>query len=71
MRQGATALKKCTAAIRMLAYGCAADQIDEYQKFGATTSRKCRTHFVDGIIAQFLPECLRKPSTEDLQHLVR
>ncbi|XP_057548071.1 uncharacterized protein LOC130826505 [Amaranthus tricolor] len=49
MRQGATALQKCTTAIRMLAYGWAADQIDEYLKLGATTSKECLTHFVDGM----------------------
>ncbi len=69
MRQGATALQKCTAAIRMLAYGCAADQIDEYLKLGATTSKECLTHFVDGIIAQLLAEYLRKRNTEDLERL--
>ena len=71
MRQGATALQKCTVAIRMLAYGCAADQIDEYLKLGATTSKECLTHFVDGIIAQFLAEYFRKQNTEDLQRLLR
>ncbi|XP_057520705.1 uncharacterized protein LOC130800979 [Amaranthus tricolor] len=71
MRQGATALQKCTAAIRMLAYGCAADQIDEYLKLGATTSKEYLTHFVDGIIAQFSAEYLRKPNTEDLQRLLK
>ncbi|XP_057528711.1 uncharacterized protein LOC130807499 [Amaranthus tricolor] len=47
MQQGATALHKCTAAIRMLAYGCVANQIDEFLKHGATTSKECLTHFVD------------------------
>ena len=56
MRQGATALQKCTAGIRMLAYGCATDQIDEYLKLGATTSKECLTHFIDDIIAQFSVE---------------
>ena len=51
MRQGDTALHKSTAAIRMLAYGCATDQIDEYLKLGATTSKECLA--LDGIIAQF------------------
>ena len=66
MQQGATALHKCTAAIRMLAYGCVANQIDEFLKHGATTSKECLTHFVDGIIAEFLAKYLQKPNTEDL-----
>ena len=55
----------------LLAYGCAADQIDEYLKVGATTSKECLTNFVDGIIVQFSAEYLRKQNTEDLQRLLR
>ncbi|XP_057540682.1 uncharacterized protein LOC130818532 [Amaranthus tricolor] len=55
----------------MLAYECEADQIDEYLKLGATTSKECLAHFVDGVIAQFSATYLRKPTLEDLQHLLR
>ena len=48
-----------------------ADQIYEYLKLGATTLKECLTHFVDGIIAQFSVEDLRKPNTKDLQCLLR
>ena len=72
MRQGATTFQKWTAVIRMLAYGFVV-QIDEYLKFGATTSKKCLTltHFVDGIVTQFSAKYLRKPSTKDVQCLLR
>lgn len=33
-------LQKCTAAIRMLAYGSAADAVDEYLRIGETTAFK-------------------------------
>ena len=69
-RQGATALQKCTTTIRMVAYRCAADQIDEYLKLGATTSKECLAHFVDGVIAQFSATYLRKSTLDDLQHLL-
>ena len=70
-RQGVTALQKCTTAIRMLAYGCAVDQIDEYLKLGATTFKECLAHFVDGVIAQFSATYLWKLTLDDLQRLLR
>ncbi|XP_021754943.1 uncharacterized protein LOC110720250 [Chenopodium quinoa] len=71
MRLGASAMQKCTTAIRMLAYDCAADQVDEYLKLGATTARHCITHFVDGVIREFSAEYLRKPTPEDMNRLLR
>ncbi|XP_021751010.1 uncharacterized protein LOC110716671 [Chenopodium quinoa] len=71
MRLGASPLQKCTAAIRMLAYGCSADQVDEYLKLGESTARECVAQFVDGVIAQFATEYLRKPTLEDIQRLLR
>uniref|UniRef100_A0A0D3E5M2 Uncharacterized protein n=1 Tax=Brassica oleracea var. oleracea TaxID=109376 RepID=A0A0D3E5M2_BRAOL len=38
-RNGLSALQKCTAAIRMLAYGQSGDTYDEYLRFGDSTSR--------------------------------
>ncbi|XP_023633251.1 uncharacterized protein LOC111828755 [Capsella rubella] len=69
-RLGFSPLQKCTAAIRMLAYGCAADAVDEYLRIGETTSMKCMQHFLDGIIYCFGDEYLRKPTAEDLQRLL-
>ena len=37
-KRGLTPLTKCTAVIRMLAYGIAADCVDEYLKIGASTA---------------------------------
>ncbi|XP_021865395.2 uncharacterized protein [Spinacia oleracea] len=53
------------------AYGCAADQVDEYLKLGAYTSRECLTQFVDGVIAHFSTDYLNKPTPEDVQRLLR
>lgn len=69
-RLGASALQKCTAAIRMLAYGTSADQVDEYLKLGASTAKQCLTHFVDGIVANFSSIYLRKPTAEDVHRLL-
>nr|VDC97483.1 unnamed protein product [Brassica oleracea] len=49
-RFGLSALPKCTASIRMLAYGSAADTVDEYLRLGETTAPSCLHNFTDGII---------------------
>ncbi|XP_056850732.1 uncharacterized protein LOC130500053 [Raphanus sativus] len=69
-RTGLSPLQKCTAAIRQLAYGTAADTIDEYVRLGETTARKCLHHFTAGIIQLFGDQYLRRPTPEDLQRLL-
>uniref|UniRef100_A0A0D2ZTG1 Myb-like domain-containing protein n=1 Tax=Brassica oleracea var. oleracea TaxID=109376 RepID=A0A0D2ZTG1_BRAOL len=69
-RLGLSALQKCTAAIRLLAYGTAADTVDEYLRLGETTSRPCLENFVEGIIHLFGDEYLRIPTPADLQRLL-
>uniref|UniRef100_A0A0D3DPA3 No apical meristem-associated C-terminal domain-containing protein n=1 Tax=Brassica oleracea var. oleracea TaxID=109376 RepID=A0A0D3DPA3_BRAOL len=63
-------LQKCTAAIRVLAYGSAADAVDEYLRLGETTTQLCVEHFVEGIIYLFGDEYLRRPTLADLQRLL-
>ncbi|XP_021750446.1 uncharacterized protein LOC110716122 [Chenopodium quinoa] len=67
---GLSPLQKCTAAIRMLAYGVAADAVDEYLRLGQTTSRQALQHFCQGVISQFESEYLRKPTDEDLRRIL-
>ncbi|XP_010445969.1 PREDICTED: uncharacterized protein LOC104728722 [Camelina sativa] len=69
-RLGLSALQKCTSAICMMAYGCAADAVDEYLRLAETTAHKCLLHFVEGVINLFGDEYLRRPTTEDLQRLM-
>uniref|UniRef100_A0A0D3ACF4 No apical meristem-associated C-terminal domain-containing protein n=1 Tax=Brassica oleracea var. oleracea TaxID=109376 RepID=A0A0D3ACF4_BRAOL len=69
-RLGLSPLQKCTAAIRVLAYGSAADAVDEYFRLGETTTRKCLENFVEGIIYLFSDEYLRRPTPADLQRLL-
>ncbi|XP_024004744.1 uncharacterized protein LOC112081920 [Eutrema salsugineum] len=69
-RPGLSALQKCTAAIRLLAYGGAADSVDEYLRLGETTARSCLENFVEAIIHLFGDEYLRRPTQEDLQRLL-
>ncbi|XP_057530003.1 uncharacterized protein LOC130808561 [Amaranthus tricolor] len=66
-RQGVTALQKCTAAIRMLPYGCAADQIDEYLKlpltFGSRHLTISKVYAEKGKIETFLLEGKSRTAT--------
>uniref|UniRef100_A0A0D3CW26 Uncharacterized protein n=1 Tax=Brassica oleracea var. oleracea TaxID=109376 RepID=A0A0D3CW26_BRAOL len=62
--------QKCTTSIRVLAYGTAADTVDEYLWLGGTTTRSCLENFVDGIIYLFGDEYLRRPTPADLQRLL-
>uniref|UniRef100_A0A0D3DME8 Myb-like domain-containing protein n=1 Tax=Brassica oleracea var. oleracea TaxID=109376 RepID=A0A0D3DME8_BRAOL len=58
-RTSLTPLQKCTATIRQLAYGAAADSVDEYIRLGESTARKCLHKFAAGIITLFGDEYLR------------
>ncbi|XP_048609886.1 uncharacterized protein LOC106446965 isoform X1 [Brassica napus] len=69
-RNGLSPLQKCTAAIRMLAYGQSGDTYDEYLRMADSTSRLCLEKFTDAIIQLFGDEYLRTPTAEDLQRLL-
>ncbi|KAL6843209.1 hypothetical protein ACP4OV_026922 [Aristida adscensionis] len=70
-RLGLSPLQKCTAAIRMLAYGTAADMLDEYLKVAETTALECLEYFVQGVIEVFGAKYLRRPTVEDMEHLLQ
>ena len=70
-RQGLSPLQKCTAAIRQLANGRAADQLDESLKIGETTSMEAMKTFVEGVIAIFGEKYLRRPTVEDAERLLK
>ncbi|XP_051113745.1 uncharacterized protein LOC127239577 [Andrographis paniculata] len=69
-RDGLSALQKCTAAIRVLAYGTATDTVDEYLRLGESTTRACLKQFVEGICSLFGEEYLRRPNSTDVQRLL-
>ena len=66
-REGHSPLQKCTTAIRMLAYGSPADQLDEVLKFAASTCLEILEKFVIGIIECFGQEYLRPPTSDELE----
>jgi hypothetical protein len=70
-RLGLSPLQKCTAAIRMLAYGTAADMLDEYLKVAETTALECLENFVQGVVEIFGGEYLRSPTIEEVEHLLQ
>jgi len=65
-----SALQKSTAAIRMLAYGIAADAVDEYLRIGESTLLVCLEHFAEGIIFFFGDDYIRIPTRDDLIRLL-
>lgn len=69
-RQSLSPLQKCTAAMRVLAYGTSADAHDEYLRMSATTTRTALINFVEGVISCFGGEYLRKPNGDDLVRLL-
>ena len=70
-RIGLSPLQKCTAAMRMLAYGSPADALDEYLKIGKSTALQCLDKFARGVIEVFGGEYLRRPTREDVERILQ
>lgn len=64
-------MQKCTAAIRQLANGSAADHLDDSLKIGETMAMECMKNFVEGVIAIFGERYLRRPTMDDAEHLLK
>lgn len=69
-RLGLSPLQKCTAAMRMLAYGMAADAVDDYVRIAETTATETLKRFVVAIINIFGEVYLRKPNKNDTSTLL-
>ena len=67
---GLSFLQKMTAAIRMLAYGVAADAVDDYLRFGKSTTIKSLKRFVRTVVAIFSNEYLKSPNNDDIARLL-
>jgi len=67
---GLSPLQKCTAAIRMLAYGTPADLMDESFGVAESTAMECMINFVQGVRHLFGHQYLRRPTEEDIQRLL-
>eukprot|EP00918_Siedleckia_nematoides_P024351 GHVU01052669.1.p1 GENE.GHVU01052669.1~~GHVU01052669.1.p1 ORF type:complete len:450 (-),score=62.87 GHVU01052669.1:1582-2931(-) len=67
---GASALLKVTAAMRVLAYGCAADSLDENLELSETTVLESTMRFARAVNACFAEEYLRDPTPADVMRLL-
>ena len=68
---GISPLQKCTAAIRILAYGSPADSVDDYVRIGECTILECLDRFVKGICEVFGAEYLRRPNNNNIERLLQ
>ncbi|XP_017245657.1 uncharacterized protein LOC108217333 [Daucus carota subsp. sativus] len=68
--RGMSSLQKVTAALRILAYGTAADAIDDYVRIGESTAIESLRRFVKSIVEVFGTEYLRRPNAEDVSRLL-
>jgi hypothetical protein len=69
-RWGLRPIIKITAALRMLAYGGAADCNDEYLQISESTSLESMDRFCNAIVATYSEEYLRHPTVADLERLL-
>ena len=67
---GLSPLQKMITALRMLAYGVAADFMDEYVRIAKTTAITSLKKFVAAVVAIFSEEYLRSPNNEDIARLL-
>ncbi|XP_062534143.1 uncharacterized protein LOC134203287 [Armigeres subalbatus] len=67
---GLTGLQKCVAAVRMLAYGIAADAVDEYVRIGASTAMESLRNFCTTVVEVYGDIYLRVPNNEDIRKIV-
>ena len=67
---GFSSSQKCTAAIRMLAYGIPGDLVDEYVRMSESTCLLSLYKFCKVVVAVFGPEYLRQPTAADTERLL-
>nr|XP_051211539.1 uncharacterized protein LOC127329031 [Lolium perenne] len=67
---GLSSYQKCTAAIRMLAYGVAGDFVDEYTRMSESTGLEAMYRFCRAVIGTFGEEYLRQPNAADTARLL-
>lgn len=63
--------QKITVALRILAYGASADQVDEITRMGKSTILESLMRFCEAIESIYTAEYLRKPTNMDLEWLLK
>jgi hypothetical protein len=56
-----SSLQKCTAALRMLAYGALGDSQDDYIHMAESTTMECMSRFCKAVVSVFGSDYLRTP----------
>ena len=69
-RLGLSSFQKIMAVLRMLAYGMAADFMDEYVRIGESTAIESLKKFVKAVVDIFSKEDLSSPNNEDIVKLL-
>ena len=69
--QGFSGHQKMTAAMRMLAYGCPADSIDETLRISESTVLESLDRFCQAICNIYGDEYVRRPNEADVQRLLQ
>ena len=67
---GFSALDKCTVAVKMLAYGGPADELDDHLKMGESTALETLKEFVMTVVKLFGKEFPRPPKSEEIEHIL-
>lgn len=62
--------QKLTAALRLLAYGTAADSVDEYVRCGESTANKILKAFCATIVKIYKDQYLRAPNERDIEKIL-
>ncbi|XP_050156212.1 uncharacterized protein LOC126630104 [Malus sylvestris] len=70
-RRGLLLEQKITAALRMLAYGASANQVDEIVRMGKTTVLESLIRFCSAIEALYTNEYFWTPTPRDMRRLLR
>jgi hypothetical protein len=69
-RAGLTALQKCVAIVRILAYGLPVNAVDEYVRIGESTICEALNHFCAVVINVFRQQYLRAPTPNDIARIL-
>ena len=67
---GLSSLQKMTAALRMLAYGVAADFMDEFLRIEESTAMNSLFYFVKAVVEIYSDQYLRSPNNNDIARLL-
>jgi hypothetical protein len=67
---GFSSLQKCTAALRMLAYGAPSDSQDDYIRMTESTAMECMSRFCRVVVSMFGSDYLRTPNEEDTARIL-